>query len=873
MNFRKAQLLSLNLVVFLFLLSDGIINGQVSRSAVIKINVQEEMAPVPKGLYGIFLEEINHAFDGGLYAELIQNRSFEEGIVPPGMKLVDLPGGKFKMELASLPAGVPEKNRDIPWPWNGNAGWKPERALVGWSLRNDNNSDSKMNLTEKNPMNSASERSLEMTISGPSGVNAKTSLINSGYWGINVVKGTSYDLKFYLLPSAFTGEITVNLEDQNSGVLASYSFGKIKPGQVWKKYSARLTATGSDAKAKLVITFEGKGSLQIDWVSLFPPTFMNRPNGLRIDLATYLKDLKPDFIRYPGGCYVEGFSWESAPDWRKMVHAPEERPGMWGYWQYRSTDGFGYHEFLQFCEDIKADAMYVAFAGMTVHPDNNMPLTEIDPTIQQTVDAIEYAIGPVSSKWGKVRAEMGHKEPFPLKYVEIGNEHPGALYGDYYKKFRDVIKAKYPQITVIMSMYWSGLNKPAIARAGDANIDIVDQHAYVDANWVRTNFDYFDKYARTPWKVYVGEYAAHRGTGDLLCGMGDALYLMMMERNGDLVKMASYAPMFLNVNDNSWAINLIEFNSSESFAHASYSVQKSFNENRPDFNLKMEQEVFPAPDTTKVLMGGNIGLGSWNTANEFKEMKVYNEKGEIIFSDEFKDLTAWRTPGTGKWSVEGGVLKQESTESAPAMLILNTPVITTGTVTVKARITGGSEGFLIFFNHKGRNRYLLCNYGGGNNTNSVLETRGDLGGYAFNPGRSRRGAVAKDVWHDVKLVIGKSKAEMFLDGTKVSDGQIIDMPAIYTVTGYDKNAGEVVVKTVNYNSEPVTAQINLIGAKKVGKEGTQIIIRSEKLSDENSLKNPNLIAPVKSVLNNCAESFPVTLPPFSVNILRIPVIK
>ncbi|MFO7617961.1 MAG: alpha-L-arabinofuranosidase C-terminal domain-containing protein [Bacteroidales bacterium] len=574
------------------------------------IDLSDLRAPVPAGLYGIFMEEINHGFDGGIYAELVQNRSFEEGILPPGMKLVKDEEGNLRMELESLPDGVPEERWPMPWPWNMNCGWNPERALVGWSLRDPGESGALMELTKEHPMNEASARSLRISIPAAA-VGKPISLINSGYWGMNLQEGSAYDLKFHLRPYDFKGKIVVTLESPDGEVLATKRIGKIRKSNNWKRYAAKIKPTRSHPQAQLAITFTGRGSLQIDWVSLFPPTFRDKPNGLRKDLAGYLADLKPDFIRYPGGCYVEGLSWESAPDWRKMVCPPEERPGMWGYWQYRSTDGFGYHEFLEFCEELGADGMYVAFAGMTVHPDNNWPLDNLDTIIRQTLDAIEYAIGPPDSPWGSQRARMGHPDPFPLRYVEIGNEHYAEIYGEYYLRFREAIKAKYPDMTVIMSMYWSGLNRPVIELAGDENIDMVDEHAYRDAQWIRRRFDYFDRYERTPWKVYVGEYASHRGQGDLLCALSDAVYLMMMEKNGDLVTMASYAPLFCNVNDRSWGVNLIEFDASRSFAHSSYYVQKLFNEYRPERNIgvSVQQPGFE-PDSGQVPLAatGEPGL-------------------------------------------------------------------------------------------------------------------------------------------------------------------------------------------------------------------------------------------------------------------------
>ena len=614
-----------SVVVFTWVLAQlvvftGLVLAQdADPTAAIRVNMREEKAPVPATLYGIFMEEISHAFDGGIYAELIQNRSFEEGVLPPGMKLVKNKDGSSRMELEKLPAGVPENKWDMPWPWNGNCGWDPKRELIGWSLLDEGGARADMKVTDANPMNASSSRSLALTVVVPENAAGRAALVNSGYWGINVQAGTSYALTFYLRPETYQGPLTASLETKDGKVLASHDFGKVEPATSWRKYTATLKANDTDAKARFVLSFRGNGTLQVDWVSLFPPTYKNRPNGLRLDLARYLEELKPAFIRYPGGCYVEGLSWASAPDWRKMVCPPEERPGMWGYWKYRSTDGFGYHEFLEFCEDIGADAMYVAFAGMTVHPENNWPLDQIDPVVQQTLDAIEYATGPVTSKWGAVRAKMGHPKSFPLKYVEIGNEHPPVLYGDYYKKFRSAIKAKYPQMTVVMSMYWSGLNHGAIARAGDADIDIVDEHSYRPSGWIRTNFDYFDKYKRKPWTIYVGEYAHHHGNGDWSAAMDDSVYLMMLERNGDLVKLASYAPLFANVNRRDWGVNLIEFDSSRSFAHASYYVQKTFNETRPDVNLATTVNVEPKADPNRPLMAGKFGLGAWDTQTEFKE--------------------------------------------------------------------------------------------------------------------------------------------------------------------------------------------------------------------------------------------------------------
>jgi alpha-L-arabinofuranosidase len=622
--------------------------------------------------------------------------------------------------------------------------------------------------------------------------------------------------------------------------------------------------------ARLALAFHGRGRLQVDWVSLFPPTFKDRPNGLRPDLARHLADLKPAFARYPGGCYVEGLSWESAPDWRTMVCPPEERPGQWGYWQYRSTDGFGYHEFLQFCEDIGAAPLYVAFCGMTVHPENNMPLDRIGPVIQQALDAIEYANGPVTSRWGAVRARMGHPAPFNLRLIEIGNEHPPAIYGDYYVRFREAIKAKHPDVTVIMSMYWSGLNHAAIERAGDANIDMVDEHAYRDAGWIRQNFDYFDRYPRKGWTVYVGEYASHRGGGDWTCALGDSLYLMMGERNGDLVRMASYAPLFVNVNKRDWGVNLIEFDAARSFAHASYYVQKTFAENRPDVNLATECTVFPPPDPETPRLAGRIGLGSWNTEVEFKDLEVTDSNGWTIAAEKFQSLDTWSRPAAGAWTVADGVLRQTDARTAPAKLVLNTVSLTTGTLRVKARRTGGAEGFLVLFNVRDDATFCFANVGGFGNERTVMEYRGESPDGVLRPGLATSGPLENSRWYDVELVVGRDRVELFLDGKKTADATVEDLPALFTQAGYDRRNRRVVLKATHYGRQPVTADIRLDGAADIAGTGRHIVIRSDDPHVDNSLDQPLRIVPEERPLAGCGPRFVVTLPPFSVNVLTVP---
>ncbi|MGC4031929.1 MAG: hypothetical protein QM754_09395 [Tepidisphaeraceae bacterium] len=282
--------------------------GLAQSSATIHVDVAKKGAAVPSTLYGIFIEDINHAMDGGLYAELVQNRSFEEGVLPPGMKLVGR-NGRQRMEVANLPADVPAERRNMPWPWRDNAMWDENRALVGWSLDNAGGAKSTMKLTDANPMNAASSRSLELAVDA--GENSRAMLSNSGYWGISVADRTAYQLRFFLRPGSFNGTVTASLESTDGKAYATHEFPAVKAGESWQELSASLVANGTDPQARLVLSFRGQGTLQVDFVSLFPPTYQNKSNGLRKDLAELVVGLKPAFIRWPGGCYVEGWSHES----------------------------------------------------------------------------------------------------------------------------------------------------------------------------------------------------------------------------------------------------------------------------------------------------------------------------------------------------------------------------------------------------------------------------------------------------------------------------------------------------------------------------------------------------------------------------------
>ncbi len=493
--------------------------GGTSEST-ITINAGQTGIAISQNLYGIFFEDINHAADGGLYAELIKNRSFEDNTSAPD----------------------------------------------SWSIVASDGSTGSMALDTTNNLNSAQGRSLKLT-AGSVGTNGRVGIANTGFWGINVTDKAVYTVSFFAkCSSGYSGTITASLENENSTVkYVETKVTGITTG--WKKFTAVMTANGTNGSGRFVLSTDKPGTIWFDVVSCFPPTYKNRTNGLRNDLLTMVNDLKPRFNRFPGGCFVEGDKMANAFRWKTTVGPIETRPGHWNLWGYRTSDGMGYHEFLQMCEDTNSVPLYVCNVGMA-HDDN----VSMEPYIQEALDAIEYANGGATTTWGAKRAANGHPESFNLKYIEIGNEEnfQKATYSARYQSFYNAIKAKYPDIICIANCDISG-----------STIDYIDEHYYDTAQFFMNNATKYDKYSRSGPKIYVGEYAVTKdcGQGNLVAALGEAAFMTGMERNSDVVKMASYAPLYVNTNDRKWNPDAIVYNSSQVYGTPSYYVQKMFSQN------------------------------------------------------------------------------------------------------------------------------------------------------------------------------------------------------------------------------------------------------------------------------------------------------
>jgi len=558
------------------------------KSDTITVQVDGQGAAIPSTLFGLFFEDINFAADGGIYPEQVKNRSFE--FSDPMM------------------------------------GWKPVRRgeSRGTLYIFDRGS--------RQPTSNSHYLRINVEADGQ-GFGAT----NEGFRGMGVQKDAEYN--FSVMARRVDGSpagLRIEIEDPGGRILGQTKITGIT--SEWKKHTSTIRASETNGKAHLNLIVEGRGTLDVDMVSLYPKeTWKNRPNGLRSDLVQLLSDLKPGFLRFPGGCIVEGRQLETRYQWKTTIGDPVDRRLIINRWNnefrhrpapdYFQSFGLGFYEYFLLSEDIGAEPLPILNCGMACQFNSGelVPLEELDPYIQDALDLIEFANGPVTSVWGRKRAAMGHPAPFRLKMIGIGNEQWGPQYIERYERFAKVVKAKHPEIALVsgvgpspggerFNFLWNKLR--------ELKADLVDEHYYMTPKWFRDNVGRYDNYPRAGPKVFAGEYAAQSsGRGGMPenrnnweCALSEAAFLTGIERNSDVVVMSSYAPLFAHVDAWQWTPNLIWFDNLRSFGTPSYYVQKMFSVNR-------------GTHTRPVQINGSAKNGQQNL---FASASVDNRTGEAI---------------------------------------------------------------------------------------------------------------------------------------------------------------------------------------------------------------------------------------------------
>jgi alpha-L-arabinofuranosidase len=529
----------------------------------IKVHADRPGVKINPFMWGIFFEDINFGADGGLYAELVKNRGFE-----------------------------------FPDP------------LTGWQKLSPSNARGTLAVRRDDPFNAANPHYLRLASQGTD----VFGIANEGFRGIGVRAGEAYDFSLQIRQVSGTPVLRVELYAGNGALLAAERLSGFAPG--WEKRTAVLTPAATDAKAKLYLLLEGAGTVDVDFVSLFPRhTWKGRPGGLRADMVQALADLKPGFLRFPGGCIVEGSDLTKRYQWKNTIGPIEERPLLINRWNYEflhrpapdyfQSFGLGFLEYFQLCEDIGAEPLPIVNCGMACQFNSGelVPLDELDPYIRDALDLIEFADGDATTKWGGKRAALGHPEPFGLKVLGIGNEQWGPQYIERYTRFVAAIKAKHPDILLVAACgplpdderfhyLWPKFR--------ELKADIVDEHCYDRPSWFFENTRRYDTYDRSGPKVFFGEYAAQseqmvnvENVNTLECALSEAAFMLGMERNADVVRMASYAPLFAHKEAWQWTPDLIWTDNLAVVPTANYYVQQLFCSNRGDETVPTE--ILDAP--------------------------------------------------------------------------------------------------------------------------------------------------------------------------------------------------------------------------------------------------------------------------------------
>ncbi|MFH8938450.1 alpha-L-arabinofuranosidase C-terminal domain-containing protein [Streptomyces griseosporeus] len=777
-------------------------------------------AAIDDTMYGVFFEDINRAADGGLYAELVQNRSFEYSTAD-------------------------------------NRSYTP---LTAWTV-----DGTAQVLNDVGRLNERNRSYLSL--------GAGSSVTNAGYnTGIRVEAGKKYDFSVWARAEAAT-TLTVTLQDA-AGPLASVRQVAVKGG--WAQYRATFTASRTSSYGRLTVASPAAAAL--DMVSLFPrDTYRGEPNGLRKDLAEKIEALHPGFVRFPGGClvntgsmedYSEASGWQRARayQWKDTIGPVEQRATNANFWGYNQSYGLGYYEYFRLAEDIGAMPLPVVPALVTGCGQNKAVADDalLKRHIQDTLDLIEFANGPATSTWGKVRAAMGHPKPFHLTHIEVGNEEnlPDEFFARF-RQFRAAIQATYPGVQVISNSGPddSGTTFDTAWKLNrDAGVDMVDEHYYNSPQWFLQNNDRYDSYDRSGPKVFLGEYASQGNAWKN--ALSEAVYMTGLERNADVVKLASYAPLFANEDYVQWRPDLVWFNNHASWNSANYEVQRLFMTNTGDRVVPSKASLTPSVSGP---ITGAIGLSTWATSAAYDDVRVTAADGTALFGDDFSgDASKWTHTGTGTWAVQDGRYVQTDATAENTMVQAGDPAWHDYDLHVKATKKSGKEGFLVAFGVKDTGNYYWWNLGGWNNTQSAVEQASDGGKSTLI---SKAGSIETGRAYDIDIKVRGRQVTLYLDGQEwggFTDDRAAE-PFRQVVTR-DAATGELIVKVVNAQDSAARTAIDLGGAQVASRARvTTLAAAPDAVNSETNTP----VTPVTSTPSGVSAKFTYTFPANSVTFLRI----
>ena len=764
-----------------------------------KITVRPDRVTGQLGdLYGIFFEDLNHAADGGLYAEMVQNRSFEFCAVD-------------------------------------NPSYHP---LMAWEKIEKKYSRMQWWIQDSHPYSRRNPHYLVCEIF-ETGMGA--GVRNTGFTpGMYLQKGEKYRFSC-LAATDGRGELPLRLVLENDeGRNLGQADIVVSNGTVWNHYEAEITAQETTTAGNLSIYIDAVGRLYLDMVSLFPQkTFMQQRNGLRADIATLLADLKPRFMRFPGGCLVHDGSInaedrDSLYRWKNTVGVLEERPARRNNWGYNQTLGLGYYEYFCFCEEIGAKPLPVLPAGYDPHHQRKVPFDQLDEWIQEALDLISFANDDASAQWGRIRCELGHPEPFGLEYIGIGNEEVGEGFFERYPYFHKTIKEKYPDIQIIASSgpfaaggeYEKGWN---CARRNHA--DLVDEHYYMAPEWFLANHHRYDSFDENGPKVFLGEYASWGNTW--YNALTEASYMTGMERNSEKVGLACYAPLLCNVNYINWKPDMIWFDNHQAYGTANYYVQKLFMNHQGNDRIELEMTEIDDSVTIQDDPKGGFGLRTEpDTVVRYSQIMIEDIQNGTIWKDSEVYFVGD--------NVEQYISADPDARVVTEDILLHTVESDHYIITVKGEMLYGRRGFMLQYGNRDEKNRYQWEIGGWQNMDSALTQ--DIAGRNSCLTQSSF-TVAADREYELKLEIEGRHLRAYIDGELIHEihHAPVKIEPLYTAASIDRQSGDVIVKLVNVQKRPIDTVLHMEGIEQA--KGTAYIMSGFALEDENSFAEPLKVSP------------------------------
>ena len=758
-----------------------------------KITVRPDQVTGQLGdLYGIFFEDLNHAADGGLYAEMVQNRSFEFCAVD-------------------------------------NPSYHP---LMAWEKIEKKYSRMQWWIQDSHPYSRRNPHYLVCEIF-ETGMGA--GVRNTGFTpGMYLQKGEKYRFSC-LAATDGRGELPLRIVLENDeGRNLGQADIVVSNGTVWNHYEAEITAQETTTAGNLSIYIDAVGRLYLDMVSLFPQkTFMQQRNGLRADIATLLADLKPRFMRFPGGCLVHDGSInaedrDSLYRWKNTIGVLEERPG------YNQTLGLGYDEYFCFCEEIGAKPLPVLPAGYDPHHQRKVPFDQLDEWIQEALDLISFANDDASAQWGRIRCELGHPEPFGLEYIGIGNEEVGEGFFERYPYFHKAIKEKYPDIQIIASSgpfaaggeYEKGWN---CARRNHA--DLVDEHYYMAPEWFLANHHRYDSFDKKDPRVFLGEYASWGNTW--YNALIEASYMTGMERNSEKVGLACYAPLLCNVNYINWKPDMIWFDNHQAYGTANYYVQKLFMNHQGDDRIELEMTGIDDSVTIQDDPKGGFGLRTEpDTVVRYSQIMIEDIQNGTIWKDSEVYFVGD--------NVEQYISADPDARVVTEDILLHTVESDHYIITVKGEMLYGRRGFMLQYGNRDEKNRYQWEIGGWQNMDSALTQ--DIAGRNSCLTQSSF-TVAADREYELKLEIEGRHLRAYIDGELIHEihHAPVKIEPLYTAASIDRQSGDVIVKLVNVQKRPIDTVLHMEGIEQA--KGIAYIMSGFALEDENSFAEPLKVSP------------------------------